>query len=104
MFVIFVSMGYQDLYNGYKKTLQLEGECYFRKNVLAPLREEEKDGAVISTGVMDENTSIRRSAIPVELRRSAAEGVLLDHMNGTDENAGGLRVSSINRACDFTEL
>lgn len=98
------SVNYQDLYARYKNSLELDGEEAFRRDVLEPLRDEERSGVVISTGVMDENTSIRRSAIPVELRLKAAEGALLDFRSGGNGRAGGVRVVSVDRGWGCVEL
>tara|TARA_R110000764_G_C10836277_1_gene363507 strand:- start:80 stop:382 length:303 start_codon:yes stop_codon:yes gene_type:complete len=97
-------LNYSALYNRYKKSLELEGEDYFTTNILTCLRDEELNGAVVSTGVMDENTSIRRSAVPVELRISAAEGALLDFRNGTLNYTGGIKSININRGNDHIDL
>ena len=93
-------LNYSALYNRYKKSLELEGEEYFTTNILTCLRDEEMNGAVVSTGVMDENTSIRRSAVPVELRISAAEGALIDFRAVTLDYTGGIKSININRGSD----
>lgn len=95
---------YQSLYNRYIKYLKLEGEESFRTNILEPLRSEEKDGAIMSTGAMDENTSIRRSAVLVETRVSAAEGALIDFRSGSADHTGGIKSMSINRGCSYMDL
>ncbi len=97
-------INYETLYNKYSRTLELEGEQYFRDEVLTTLRAEEKEGVVTATGVLDENTSIRRSAVPVELRLSAAEGALIDFRSGCRDNAGGVRCVNINRGGSAVNL
>lgn len=97
------SIDYRTLYNRYQRSLKRKGESWFEENILNPLYEEEKDGVVVSTGVMDENTTIRRSAIPVELRISAAEGALDDYLDGSNSSNGGIKCISLNRGNSVIE-
>ena len=96
-------VNHHSLYNRYTLELNTHGEDWFKTNVLDLLYDEEREGVVISTGVMDENTTIRRSAIPVELRIGAAVAALADFKSGDDSGAGGVKSISVNRGCNHFE-
>lgn len=74
----------QLLVKRYFREIKRKGLDEFKATTLARLEEEEADGVITSTSVLDESHQIRRSAVPIEARIAAAEQAIEQFENGIE--------------------
>ena len=89
----------ETLVKRYLREIRRVGQETFEADTLSKLKAAEMDGEVVSTGTMDENVALRRSAVPIEARVAAAEQALEHFENGPEP---GGRTVLIDRSCDIT--